>query len=125
MATKPIGPAAHGAIDYGFVTMHALAPTLFNLKGPAKTLCYAFAGSQGLLNAFTDQPLAVKRVVPFRMHGQLETPLLPGLLVLPWLTGAFKQRNARRYFFTFFAVALANYLLTDYRANERKGKPAG
>ncbi|CAA9571910.1 MAG: hypothetical protein AVDCRST_MAG86-1836 [uncultured Truepera sp.] len=35
------------------------------------------------------------------------------------LTGAFKQRNARRYFLSFFGVALANYLLTDYRVYER------
>ena len=119
--SHPIGPRAHGIIDYGFVTLQALAPTLFNLHGPAKTLCYAFAGTQGVLNALTNQPYAVKRVVPFRVHGQLETPFVPALLLLPYLTGALKQRNARRYFISFFAVALTNYLLTDYQAQERKG----
>lgn len=118
---KPIGPKAHGAIDYGFVTMQALAPSLFGLRGSAKSLCYAFAGAQGVLNAFTDQPLAVRRLVPFRVHGQLETPFVPALLLLPWVTGALKQRKARRYFVSFFVVALANYLLTDYKAQERKG----
>ncbi|WP_045687041.1 hypothetical protein [Hymenobacter sp. AT01-02] len=119
MNTQPIGPKAHGAIDYGFVTLQALAPHLFGLKGSAKTLCYAFAGAQGLLNAFTDQPFALKRLVSFRVHGQLETPFVPSLLLLPWATGALRQRKARRYFVSFFVVALANYLLTDYKANER------
>lgn len=90
MNSKPIGPAAHGAIDYGFVTMQALAPHLFNLQGSARALCYTFAGAQGLLNALTDQPFALKRLVPFRVHGQLETPFVPALLLLPWATGALK-----------------------------------
>jgi hypothetical protein len=74
----PIGPRLHGAIDYGFVALQALAPTLFNLRGSAKTLCYAFAGNQAVLNALTNQPYAVKKLVPFRVHGQLETPVALG-----------------------------------------------
>jgi hypothetical protein len=120
MSSKPVGPTSHGIIDYGFVTMQALAPTLFHLKGPAKTLCYSFAITQGILNALTDHQVGVKRVVSFRKHGELETPFVPALLMLPWITGALKQRNASLYFFSFFGIALANYLLTDYQANEKK-----
>lgn len=119
MNYKPIGPKAHGAIDYGFATLNALAPSLFGLKGAARTLCYTFAGSQGLLNTFTDHPLGLKRLVPLCIHGQLETPYVPALLLLPWITGALKQRNARYYFLSFFGIALANYLLTDYKAYEK------
>jgi len=120
MNSKLIGPTAHGTIDYGFVTLQALAPSLFGLKGTARLLCYAFAGTQGVINALTDHPLGIKRVLPLRVHGKLETPFVPALLVLPWLTGALEQRNARRYFLSFFSIALANYLLTDYNAYERK-----
>ena len=123
MRNKPIGPTAHGAIDYGFVTLQSLAPTLFSLKGPAKTLCYGFALSQGILNTFTDHPLGLKRMIPLRVHGQLETPFVPALLLLPLVTGALKQPNARRYFLSFFAIALTNYLLTDYKAYERETQP--
>ncbi len=118
MNLKPIGPTAHGAIDYGFVTLQALAPSLFHLKGPARNLCYAFAATQGIINTFTDHPLGLKPLIPLRLHGQLETPFVPALLILPWVTGALKQRNARRYFISFFGVALLNYLLTDYKAYE-------
>jgi hypothetical protein len=41
----PIGPRLHCAIDYGFVALQALAPTLFNLKGSAKTLCFCWQSS--------------------------------------------------------------------------------
>ncbi len=118
MNRKPIGPTAHGAIDYGFVTIQTLAPSLFGLTGPARVLCNAFAASQGILNALTNHPLGLVHVVPLRVHGQLETPFVPSLLLLPWATGALKQPNARRYFLSFFSIALANYLLTDYNAYE-------
>ena len=118
MHNKPIGPTAHGAIDYGFMTLNALAPTLFGLTGPARAICYGLAASQGLLNALTDHPLGVNKVVPLRMHGELETPFVPAILLLPLVTGAFRQRNARYYFGSFFALAFANYMLTDYNAYE-------
>ena len=119
MNDKPIGPTAHDVIDYGFVTVRILAPSLFGLKGTSRALCYAFAGTQGVINVLTDHPVGLRCVIPLWVHGQLETPFVPALLVLPMLTGAFKQRSARRYFLSFFGTALANYLLTDYRAYER------
>lgn len=100
------------------MTVQTLAPRLFGLTGAARTLCQAFAASQGILNALTDTPVGLKRAVPLRVHGLLEVPFVPSLLLPPWLTGALKQKNARRYFVTFFLVALANFLLTDYNADQ-------
>ncbi|MDJ1502707.1 hypothetical protein [Xanthocytophaga agilis] len=119
MNTKPIGPKIHGAIDYGFVAMQALAPNIFNLKGSARTLCYTFAATQGVINSFTNYPLGLKRLIPFHLHKQIETPVLPALVVLPWITGAFKEGKARRFFLASFGIALATYLLTDYRAYQK------
>ena len=56
--------------------------------------------------------------MPFRVHGQVDTPFVPTLLFLPWTTGALKERNARRFFFSLTAVVLTNYLLTDYDSTE-------
>jgi len=55
------------------------------------------------------------------MYGKLETPYVPAILLLPWLTGAFKQRNARIYFGSFFAMALT----TDYNAYEPEASRPG
>lgn len=119
MKTKPIGPLAHGMIDYGYSAIQALAPSLFGLKGSARSLCYGFAATQGIVSTLTDYPLGIKRIIPFRRHGQLETPVIPALILLPWVTGALKKGKARGYFLAIFAVSLATYLLTDYRANEK------
>ena len=115
---KPFGPRAHGVIDYGFTAIQLLAPSLFKLKGTARTLSYAFGVGAGLLNGSTDQPFAVIRAIPFQVHGQIDGPFVAILLLLPWTTGALKQRNARRFFLSFFAATLTNYLLTDFNASE-------
>ena len=101
MAKRPFGPKEHCTIDDGFVAALLSAPSLFGLKGSARTLCYFFGGAAGVLTALTNQPFAWRRVVPFRVHGQVDTPFVPTLLLLPWMTGALQQRNARRFFFPF------------------------
>ncbi len=116
MNRKIFGPKAHCSIDYAFVAALLSAPSLFKLTGAARTLCYVFGGAAGVLTALTDQPFALSRVVPFRVHGQVDTPFVPTLLLLPWATGALKQRPARLFFFSFFSAVLTNYLLTDYNA---------
>lgn len=123
MSSKPFGAATHGAIDYAFVASLLLAPTLLGLQGSARTLCYTFGGAAGVLNALTDHPLGIRRVIPLRVHGQVDTPFVPILLALPWATGALRQPNARRFFTSFFLAALTNYLLTDYRADAATEPP--
>lgn len=119
MNQKPIGPKLHGALDYGLSALQIAVPTLLKLNKKARTVSYAFAGTQGLINTFTDHSLGVKPLIPFKLHGQLEAPFIPALLVLPWATGALKKPKARIYFFALFGIALTNFLLTDYQANER------
>ena len=74
------------------------APSLFALKGSARTPCYLFGGA-GVLTVLTNQPFAWRRAVPFRVPGQVDTPFVPTLLLLPWATSARKQSNARHFFF--------------------------
>lgn len=38
---------------------------------------------QGVLNALTNQPFSIARLIPFKRHGQLELPFVPGLILLP------------------------------------------
>jgi hypothetical protein len=117
---KPIKPGAHGAIDYGLLALNLSAPSLLGLNGAARALAYLFGGAQGGLNAVTDQPLALRRIVPFGTHGTIELssgPLFVALpLALPWLTGTLKEPKARAYFLILGAVLVAVYGLTDWEA---------
>ena len=117
MSDKPIKPKLHGAIDYGFFAANPLAPGLLGLKGSARTLSYLFGGIQGGLNALTNQPLALRRLVPFRVHGTIELSSAPLFVLLPWLTGALKEEaKSRRYFLALGAVLVTVYNLTDWEA---------
>ena len=121
---KFLRPELHAAADYGMVAMHLLAPSVLGLKGSARALCYFFALVQGTLNAFTDQPLAVKRVVPFKIHGELEKFSAPVYLGLPRLSGAMSQKNAV-FFNAFFFLLVAVYNLTAWDADANEPDPLG
>jgi hypothetical protein len=106
----------HGAIDYGLLALNLAGPTLLDQKGSARGLSYLFGAVQGGLNAFTDQPLALSRLVPFRTHGTMELSSMPLFLALPWLTGATKNPTARNYFLALGALLFTVYNLTDWDA---------
>ncbi len=116
MERKPITPALHGLIDYGFGVVNLAVPALLGLTGAARVIPAAWAAAQGTLNAFTDQRYAVHRVVPFAIHGRLESFGLPTLAVTTVASGALKQPRARFFFAVLFVALVTNYMLTDYKA---------
>lgn len=83
-------------------------------------LPYLFGGVQGALNAVTDQPLAAKRAVPFRTHGEIEKWSGPAFVLLPVLTGALKQPRARMYFGTLLVILVTVWQLTDWNRSPRR-----
>lgn len=118
MRTHPIDPTTHGVIDYTFAAVAAVGPAALGLDKRARTTGYALAGMATALSLFTDYPPSLKRVVPFRMHGVVETPFVPAVLAAPWLAGALRQRKAMLFFSSLFAVAATTYMLTDFNADE-------
>ena len=118
MDMKLLGPTGHTGLDVSFAAMNLLAPSALKLKGSARTLCYVFGGTTALLTAFTDQPYAVQRLIPFKVHGAIDAAYAPALLLLPAITGAMKKPKAKGLFFGLFAMALTSFLITDYNAND-------
>lgn len=120
MDRKVISPGVHGLIDYGFGIVATTAPALLGLSGPARLLPGGWAVAQGTLNAVTDQPHAITRLVPFATHGRVETFGLPALFLATVASGALKQPGARPFFAALFAALMANYFLTDYDATPKR-----
>jgi len=113
---KPITPRRHGAIDYGFLVIALVGPSLLGLSGTARVLFAALGLVQGTLNAFTDHPLALKRIVPFRVHGRLELGGVPVYFLLPILVGAVDETRALVFYLVAGALLLAVFVLTDWKA---------
>lgn len=120
----PISPELHGAIDYGIGAANALVPGLLHMSGKARTLFRMFGLVQGGLNALTIQPLALKKLVPFELHGLIEKSSLPVYLLAPILSGVTRERRARNYWLLLGAGLVVVYNLTDWDAAApgKKGK---
>ncbi|MBW0101339.1 hypothetical protein [Pseudonocardia sp. KRD291] len=121
---KPISPALHGALDYGFLGMMLVVPRLLGLDRRARALFGTFGAVQGTLNALTDQPLGVARLVPFATHGTAERDSLPLFVALPLLTGVLRDRAALGFFLGAGATLVTVYNLTDWDAVPDTRAPA-
>jgi hypothetical protein len=116
--TRPITPRRHAAIDYGFLLVGLAVPTLLGLNGAARVLFAALALGQTTLNAFTDHSLALKRLVPFKLHGRIELSNVPVYFGLPFLVGAIDGARALAFYLVTGATLLSVFFLTDWNARD-------
>ena len=110
---KVISDTAHGALDYVTVGLFAIAPTFLGLSGSAALISYALAVIHLTMTAFTDMPLGLVKIIPFKLHSLVEMVVGPvlviGSLALPSL---FKGGQA--FFFIAGATIFAVWLLSSY-----------
>ena len=109
-------PAVHGLIDYVFSGILLAAPSTMGLNAKATKTYQALGTGFLLINALTDTPAAIKRVISFRGHQQTDALFLAGLSLLS-LTGPIRHHKPTLGFHLgFLGTAVTHYLLTDYRA---------
>ena len=115
---KPISPRLHGAIDYGFFVIGLVVPSLLGLNGAARVLFALLALGQTTLNAFSDHSLALRRLVPFRLHGRIELGSVPVYFLLPYLVGALDGARAVAFYLVTGVTLLSVFALTDWRGTD-------
>jgi hypothetical protein len=115
---KPISPKLHGVLDYATTAVTALLPLLVPLPPRATRTAEAWAAGYTALSALTDYPTALRRRIPFRMHGAVDRTL--GLVVpaLPWILGFARDRRARNLFLALAGVTIVVTALTDWDSAE-------
>ena len=111
---KPITPRVHGLIDYAACALMLAAPHLLKLSPKARTASYVLAGSYLGVSTLTDYPVAVRRLIPFPVHGKIELSTVPVLLLLASLGHGARDRN---YFLGLAGTVLGAYTLTDWQAD--------
>ena len=112
----PITPRQHGIIDYFQSVLLLGAPTVFGLTGATAGLVRSFGAVQAVTNALSDTPVAVRRVVPFPLHGSLEKWGGLATLMLALLTNGTRRRNLA-FLLGHALLATTVYNLTDYNGN--------
>jgi len=113
---KPLTPEKHAIVDYGFLAANLAVPSLIGAAPSTRALFAVFGAVQGTLNAFTDQPLSIARLVPFKVHGQVEKFSLPVFALVPLLVGVHRDRRGRWFWAASAAALLTAYNLTDWNA---------
>lgn len=119
---RPISPRLHGIIDYGLLVMWAGVPRLMGLPPRVRNVFTAMGAAQVALNAVTDQPYALRRIVPFRVHGLVEKYSSPLYVVLPLMAGAWGERRSRAYFLGAGVALVTNFNLTDWGGGSAAGR---
>ncbi len=114
--TKPITPRIHGLIDYGLLAANLVMPRLLGGSRKAQAVFGAFGAAEGSVNALTQQPLAVRKLIPFRVHRLIDLSSVPLYAVLPLATGVTKEPRIRAYWISVGVLLLAVFALTDWDA---------
>lgn len=115
--SRGVTPRVHGAVDYAACAAMLLLPGRLGLSAPAKKASQAFALSYLGITLLTDFPPAVKRLIPFPVHGQIELLSAPLLLLTPKLLHQQAGKSEHSYFQGLTLLVLTAYLSTDWHAN--------
>lgn len=101
---KMISPRVHAALDYAvagsFVLMGALLWKRNRRAAIGSLLC---GGATAAVSLLTDYPGGVRKVIPYTMHGQIDTGLVAMTAAMPRLVSIQNDREAK--FFARQAVA--------------------
>lgn len=112
---KILSPFVHGIIDYAVGILLLLAPTLFGFEGTPEILSYVLGAGHIAYSLITRYPLSIAKLIPFPIHGMIESAAGLFLLASPWLFGFADDEVARNFFIgSALAVGLV-VLLTRYR----------
>ena len=114
MIPKPISPKVHALTDYALVGSLLTLPSLLGFSASVKKIYTA--ESLGLLVyvALTDQPAAVKPLIPFPVHGKID-PFNIGQFALQTFLKPFREEpKAQLFNIGFTALAGLTVLLTDW-----------
>lgn len=120
MSSKPVNPKVHGIIDYAFGALLMGVPPLVSANKRAdrlyKILGIGFAG----MNALTDTPVGLKRVISFKGHQIADAGFVSSFALLTMSKRVRKDKRTLRFHLGFLALALSHYFLTDYHASSYK-----
>lgn len=120
---KVLDPKIHGILDYALAILFLIAPAVFGFTDIAATLSYIIGVVYVGTSLLTQYPLGLFKLIPFPIHGALESGMAVLWIFMPWLFN-FSENDAARNFFVAAGVGLLVVVLfTNYKAIPGKTKP--
>jgi hypothetical protein len=112
---KVLSPTIHGALDYGLALAFLFLPGVLGFGNTAANVSQAIGLAYLAVSLLTRYPLGALKLIPFPLHGAIETALALAWIAMPWLLD-FSEDLAARLFFVVAGVGLLSVAaLTDYR----------
>jgi hypothetical protein len=117
---KKISPRLHAALDYAVAGSFLLAGALFWKRNRRAALgSLLCGGATAAVSLLTDYPGGVRKVIPYSMHGQIDTGLVAMTAAMPKLVNIENDRSAK--FFSRQALAkTAITAMTDFNGDKLK-----
>ena len=69
---KKLSPRTHGVLDYITVLFLLISPQIFGMQGTAASFTIALGIVHLVLTSFTNFPMGIFKIVPFKWHGIIE-----------------------------------------------------
>jgi hypothetical protein len=113
---KVLNPTVHGVLDYALALAFLLAPGLVDFSDSAANLSYLIGIVYLGASLLTRYPLGAMHMIPFPVHGLIESIMAAAWIVMPWLFGFAGDAAARNFFVAAGVGLLAIVAVTDYRA---------
>ena len=111
---KPISPKVHGIIDYAMGGALAVLPSAMGLNPAAVKTYGGLAANFLIVDALTDTPVGVKKVMSCGTHKKADLATLGTLAMMAFAKPFREDRKALAFHLGLLAVTGAQYLLTDY-----------
>lgn len=121
---KVLSPKTHAILDYMLAILFILSPMLFGFGGVAATWAYLIGIAYLAVSLLTQYPLGALKLIPFPVHGVLESVMAAVWIIMPWLFGFANIAAARNFFIIAGIALLLVAFLTDYKAAESRVKQA-
>lgn len=117
---KKISPRVHAALDYAVAGSFVMAAAVFwkrNRRAAVGSLLCG--GATAALSLLTDYPGGARKVIPYAMHGQIDTGLVAMTAAMPKLVNIVDDREAK--FFARQAMAkTAITAMTNFDYGKKK-----
>ena len=117
---KILNPTIHGVLDYVTALTFLLAPSLFGFSPTAAMLSYVIGATHITASIITKYPLGLIKLLPFPIHGVIETIMAVGFIVFPWLFGFADDIAARNFYVAVGVGLLVVVALTDYKGTKTR-----
>jgi hypothetical protein len=113
---KILNPTLHGILDYAIALAFLAAPAWLGFSDTAASLSYIIGVTYIAAALLTKYPLGVIKMIPFPVHGVLETIMAACWIVMPWVFEYAADIAARNFYVISGVGLLLVALLTDYKA---------